>query len=109
MADFIVVNTPYVPGYRVLEIKGIVMGLTARTRGVGGRIVAGLQTLTGGEVSAYTSEIYKARREAIDRMIQEARELGANAAIGMDIETSEVFQGVVLISATGTAVVVEQE
>ena len=109
MSDVIVVTTPTIPGYKIVEVKGIVTGVVPRTRGVGGKIIAGFQSLVGGEVTAYTSEMEKARKEAIDRMIRKAKEMGANAVVGVDIETSEVFQGVVLISATGTAVVVEKE
>lgn len=109
MTDIIVVTTPIIPGYRIKEIKGIVSRLAPRTRGLGGKILAGFQTIVGGEVSVFTSELEKARREALNRMIDEARKLGANAVIGVDIETSEVFEGVVVISATGTAVVVEKE
>ena len=88
---------------------GIVTGLTARTRGVGGKFVAGIQSMVGGEVSAFTSEIEKARIEALERMKGKARRLGANAVIGLDMETSDILQGTVLISATGTAVVIEPE
>jgi uncharacterized protein YbjQ (UPF0145 family) len=63
----------------------------------------------GGEVSAFTSEIEKARVEAMDRMKEQARRVGANAIIGLDIETSDVLQGTILISATGTAVVIVSE
>lgn len=107
--DMIVTTTPQVPGYRIKEVKGLVMGLAPRSRGLGDKIIAGLQSAFGGEISAYTSEMLKARREALDRMIDEARKLGANAIVGVDIETAEIFQGVVLISATGTAVVVEKD
>jgi uncharacterized protein YbjQ (UPF0145 family) len=65
--------------------------------------------MVGGEVSAFTSEIEKARMEALERMKVKARGLGANAVIGLDMETSDVLQGTVLISATGTAVVIEPE
>ena len=105
----IVVTTPYVPGYKVVKVLGIVTGLVPRTRGMGGKIVASFQSLFGGEVSAFTSEMEKARQEAIDRMVGKAKALGANAVIGVDLETTEIFSGVVLISATGTAVVVEKE
>jgi uncharacterized protein YbjQ (UPF0145 family) len=93
----------------VTRIIGVVTGLTARTRGVGGRFVAGIQSMVGGEVSAFTSEIEKARGEAIQRVVVKAQSLGANAIIGLDMETSDILQGTVLISATGTAVVVEPE
>ena len=65
--------------------------------------------MVGGEVSAFTYEIEKARIEVMERMKSKARELGANAVISLDIETSDVFETVVLISATGTAVVVSPE
>jgi len=108
-SDIIMVTTPTVPGYRVKKVLGIATGLTARTRGMGGKFVAGIQSMVGGEVSAFTYEIEKARVEAIDRMKKKARELGANAVVGLDMETSDVFQGTILISATGTAVVIEPE
>ncbi|MCW4038824.1 MAG: heavy metal-binding domain-containing protein [Candidatus Bathyarchaeota archaeon] len=107
--DMITVTTPTVPGYRVKRVIAVVTGLTARTRGVGGKVVAGIESMFGGEVSAFTSEIEKARVEAMDRMKEQARRMGANAIIGLDIETSDVLQGTILISATGTAVVIEPE
>jgi uncharacterized protein YbjQ (UPF0145 family) len=107
--DFIVVTTPTVPGYRIKKIVGVVTGLTPRTRGVGGKIVAGIQSMLGGEVTAFTYEIEKARMEAMSRAIEKARDMGANAIVGLDIETSNVLQSLVLISATGTAVIVEPE
>jgi uncharacterized protein YbjQ (UPF0145 family) len=107
--DMITVTTPTVPGYCVKRVLAVVSGLTARTRGVGGKIVAGIESMFGGEVSAFTSEIEKARVEAMDRMKEQARRLGANAIIGLDIETSDVLQSTILISATGTAVVIEPE
>jgi len=105
----VIVTTPSIPGYRVKNVLGVITGLTARTRGVGGKFVAGIQSMLGGEVSAFTYEIEKARVEAMERMKEKARALGANAVIGLDIETSDVFQGTILISATGTAVVIEPE
>lgn len=106
---FIVVTAPYVQGYRVKQTLGVVSGLTARTRGLGGKFVAGLESIMGGEVTAFTTEMEKARLEAIDRLVGNARKMGANAVISLDIETSEVFEGTILISATGTAVVLVPE
>jgi uncharacterized protein YbjQ (UPF0145 family) len=88
---------------------GVITGLTARTRGVGGQIVAGIQSMVGGEVSAFTSEIEKTRYEALERLKEKARRLGANGITGLDLETSDILQSTVLISATGTAVVMEPE
>ena len=65
--DVIVTTTPHVPGYKIKEVKGLVMGLAPRTRGLGGKIIASLESAFGGEVSAYTTEMLKARREALDR------------------------------------------
>jgi uncharacterized protein YbjQ (UPF0145 family) len=105
----IIVTTPEIPGYKIKEVKGIVTGITARTRGALGKFIAGVQSFLGGEVGAFTKEMYKARIEALNRMVEEAKKLGANAVIRVDFETSEVFHGVVLVSAVGTAVVVEPE
>ena len=106
---FIVVTTPTIPGYRIKKVLGVVSGLTPRTRGVGGKIVAGIQSMLGGEVTAFSYEIEKARVEAMNRVINKARDIGANAIVGLDMETSDVLQSLVLISATGTAVVAEPE
>ncbi len=110
-STFIMSTTHTLPGYRVRKILGIVTGLSPRTRGVLGRFIAGLEAMMGGEVKAFTSEMEKARSEAIERMKAKALALGANAIIGVDIETSDLGLGVgiVLISATGTAVIVEPE
>ena len=106
---FLVTTTPTIPGYKVKKVLGVVTGLTARTRGVGGKFVAGFQSMVGGEVSAFTTEIEKARIEAIDRMKSRAMAMGANAIMGLDIETSDLVATAILISATGTAVVIEPE
>lgn len=107
--DVIVVTTPTVPGYRVTKVFGFVSGLTPRTRGVGGRIVGGIQSMLGGEVVAFTTEIEKARRDTIDRIKEQARALGANAVVGVDMETADLVETIIVISAYGTAVYVEKE
>lgn len=104
---FIVVTTPTVPGHRITKVIGVVSGLTPRTRGVLGKFAAGLQAIVGGEVTAFTTEIEKARQEAIDRITAQARAMGANAIVGLDMETSDLLGSLIVISATGTAVVVE--
>jgi uncharacterized protein YbjQ (UPF0145 family) len=106
--EFLVVTTPTLPGYRIKKILGVVTGLTARTRGVGGKFVAGIQSMVGGEVSAFTYEIEKARDEAIQRMREQAQQMGANAVIGVDFESADLLSAIV-ISTTGTAVIVEPE
>ena len=110
--EFIVVTIPEVPGYKTKKVVGLVNGLSPRTRGIGGVIIGALQSIGGGEITAFTSEIEKARVEAVSRAIQQARRLGANAIIGLDIETSDMggeASYITLLSATGTAVIVEKE
>jgi uncharacterized protein YbjQ (UPF0145 family) len=103
-----VVTTPTLPGYRVVKVLGVVHGLTVRTRGVGGKFVAGIEGMFGGEVTSYSSEAEKARRESLQRLIDKAKRMGANAVIAADFETSDILQGTAtLFSAYGTAVVVE--
>lgn len=106
---FIITTTWNVPGYKIVKYVGLVTGLSPRTRGAGGQILGSLQTLVGGEVTAFTSEIQKARDEAVSRAITQATSMGANAIIGLDMETANLYQTIALISATGTAVVVEPE
>ena len=110
--DFMVVTIPEVPGYRIKKVVGLVNGLSPRTRGIGGVIAGTIQAIGGGEISAFTSEIEKARVDAVSRCIRQARRLGANAIVGLDIETSDMggkASYITLLSATGTAVVVEKE
>ena len=110
-SGFMIVTTPTVPGYRITKVFGVVTGLTPRTRGILGKFVAGFESMFGGEVTAFTSELEKARLEAIRRVRNKALNLGANAVVGLDLETSDLGLqlGVVVISATGTAVVIEKE
>lgn len=109
---FKVVTIPTVPGYKISKVIGLVNGLSPRTRGIGGVLIGALQSIGGGEISAFTSEIEKARVDAISRAIKQARSRGANAIVGLDIETSDMGgEGsfITLLSATGTAVVLEKE
>ena len=110
--DFKVVTIPTVPGYKITKVVGLVNGLSPRTRGIGGVIAGAFQSIGGGEITAFTSEIEKARVEAISRAIKQARSRGANAIVGLDIETSDMGGAssyIILLSATGTAVVIEKE
>ncbi|MBE0511742.1 YbjQ family protein [Candidatus Bathyarchaeota archaeon] len=107
-AQVIVVTTPTVPGYQIVKVLGTVHGLTVRTRGIGGKIVAGIEGMFGGEVTSYSSEAEKARRDSLERLIEKAAKMGANAVVGADFETSDILQGTAtLFSAYGTAVVIE--
>jgi uncharacterized protein YbjQ (UPF0145 family) len=108
---FILSTMPTLPGYRVKKVIGIVSGITPRTRGILGKFIAGIESMIGGEVTAFSYEIEKARAEAIDRCRAKAAAMGANAVLSVDIETSDMgYQmGILVFSATGTAVVVEPE
>jgi uncharacterized protein YbjQ (UPF0145 family) len=108
MSEIIVVTTPDLPGYEIVKILGPVHGITVRTRGVGGKIIASIEGVFGGEVTAYTSECEKARQESLQRLIENARRMGANAVIGTNFETSDILQGTATVfAAYGTAAIVK--
>jgi uncharacterized protein YbjQ (UPF0145 family) len=89
-SQFLIVTTPTVAGYKIKKVLGIVTGLTPRTRGIFGKFMAGFESMVGGEVTAFTSELEKARWEAIERAKASAIALGAKALIGLDVETSDL-------------------
>lgn len=102
----IVATTPFVAGYRLVETKGQVFGLVVRSRGLGGNITAGLRSLVGGEIREYTELLEDTRRQAIDRMVQNATLVGANAVISFRFDSSSLANTMSEIVAYGTAVVV---
>lgn len=103
----ILVTTESVPGCRTLRTLGIVKGNTVRACHIADDLMAFLKNLVGGEMAEYTEVIAKSREQAMDRMAEEARALGANAVVGIRFETSHITQGAAEIMAYGTAVVVE--
>jgi uncharacterized protein YbjQ (UPF0145 family) len=103
----IVVTTENIVGFRVAETKGQVFGVVVRSRGLGGNIVAGLRSILGGEIHEYTSMVEDARRQAIDRMAQNATLMGANAVTRMMFDSTEMGSTMTEIVAYGTAVVIE--
>lgn len=103
----LVVTTENVPGHRVREAKGQVFGVVVRSRGLGGNIVAGLRSLVGGEITEYSQMLEEARRHAIDRMVENARLMGANAIIMMRFDSSEIGETMSEVVAYGTAAVIE--
>jgi len=105
----IIATAPYVAGYRVQETKGQVFGLVVRSRGLGGNLVAGLRSIVGGEIHEYTSLLEDTRRQAIDRMVQNATLVGANAVISFRFDSSELAGTMSEIVAYGTAVVLVPE
>ena len=102
----LVVTTENVPGYRVREVKGQVFGVVVRSRGLGGNVMAGLRSLAGGEIVEYTRLVEDTRRHAIDRMIENARAMGANAVVMMRFDSSEMGQTMTEVVAYGTAAIV---
>ena len=103
----IVVTTEDVTGHRIVEMKGQVFGLVVRSRGLGGNIMATLRSLGGGEIIEYTQLLEDARRHAVDRMVQNATAMGANAVISMQYDSSEIGSTMSEIVAYGTAAVIE--
>jgi uncharacterized protein YbjQ (UPF0145 family) len=105
----IVITDKQIVGKRVVRTLGLVRGNTIRARHLGKDVMAKLRNLVGGEISEYTKMMAEAREQAIDRMVEEAEELGANAVICSRFATSMVMQGASELLAYGTAVVVEDE
>ncbi len=105
----IVVNTETIAGYQINEVKGLVQGNTIRAKHIGRDVVANLKNLVGGELKGYTELLVEARRQAMERMLAQAEQLGANAVVNVRFTTSAITQGAAELYAYGTAVVVEQE
>jgi uncharacterized protein YbjQ (UPF0145 family) len=108
-SDFIVVTTNYVPGMKIKKVMGPAFGLIVRSRGVGGNFVAQLRTIVGGEIHEYTKMLSDAREDAIVRLIDHAKKLGANAVVSMSFDSADLGQIMTEIVAYGTAVVIEKE
>jgi uncharacterized protein YbjQ (UPF0145 family) len=103
-----VVTTENIAGRKILRTLGLVKGNTVRACHLGEDIMAFVKNLVGGELTEYTEVIAQAREQAIDRMVEEARSLGANAVLGLSFSTFYVTQGAAEIMAYGTAAVVEE-
>lgn len=100
----LVVTLEEIPGRKVEKVLGLVSGSTIRARWLGKDIMAALRTLVGGEVKEYTEMMQKARSIAMERMVEEAEKLGADAVLGVRLATSMVMSGAAEIIAYGTAV-----
>jgi uncharacterized protein YbjQ (UPF0145 family) len=105
----ILTTSETVAGKRIVRTLGMARGNTVRARHIGRDILAGLRNIVGGEVQEYTKLLAESREQALDRMVEEARLLGANAIVGVRFVTSMVAQGMAELLAYGTAVVVEDE
>lgn len=97
-------TTEQVPGREIVEILGIARGSTVRARNIGRDIMAGLKNVVGGEISEYTKLQANSRDQALQRLEEDARALGADAVINIRISTSMIMQGASEILAYGTAV-----
>ena len=96
----------YAPGYRVDKVLGLVYGITVRSRGIGGNILAGLRSIGGGEINEYTEMAHQARQQALDRLAEHAKSVGANAVMSVMFDSTEIGQTMDEIIAFGTAVVI---
>jgi uncharacterized protein YbjQ (UPF0145 family) len=103
----IISNTESVPGRTIVEFYGVVTGNTVRAKHVGRDIMAGLKNIVGGELKGYTELLQDSRKEATDRMIEQAESMGANAVVNIRFATSSISQGAAELFAYGTAVRVE--
>jgi uncharacterized protein YbjQ (UPF0145 family) len=101
----IVSTAPFIAGHRIAETKGQVFGLVVRSRGLGGNITASLRSLVGGEIHEYTELLEDTRRQALDRMVENATLMGADAVISFRFDSSEIGNTMSEIVAYGTAVV----
>ena len=107
--EFPIATANEIPGYKVVETKGFVYGLTVRSRGVGGQISAGLRSLVGGEIKEYVSMMEDSRDEALTRVIDHTKQLGGNAIVAVRFDSNDISDIMQEILAYGTAVVVEKE
>lgn len=105
----IVVNTESVPGRRVTSLLGLVQGNTVRAKHLGRDVAAGLKNIIGGELKGYSELLTESRRQALERMLAQATELGANAVVNVRFSTSAVTSGAAELYCYGTAAILEDE
>ena len=104
MEEMLIVTMNDAPGYRIDEVYGEVFGLTVRSRNMFSQIGAGLKSLVGGEIKGMTTQLSDSRKQAVERLIEEARSKGANGIIAMRFDASELGTNWTEICAYGTAV-----
>ena len=102
----ILTTSSTIAAHRIVETKGLVRGSTIRARHLGKDIIAILRSLVGGEIKEYTSMMAQSREEAINRMVEAAENLGANAITDVRFSTSMILSNTAEILAYGTAIVV---
>jgi len=108
-ADLIMVTTPFVSGYHVTRVIGATFGLIVRSRGLGQNIFAFFRAWGGGEIKVYTTLLEQVRHQALQRLADNARSLGANAVVSIGFDTSEMGGQMTEVLCYGTAVVVEPD
>ena len=106
-SGIIVVSSNGIEGKKIVKTLGLVKGNTIRARHIGRDIMAGLRGVIGGEIKEYTKLMAESREQAMERMVENARALGANAIVGVRFTTSMVMSGAAELLVYGTAVVVE--
>jgi len=104
----IVVTTDSIEGKQVVKTLGLVRGSTIRARHLGHDVMAGLRNIVGGEITDYTKMLAESREQALQRMVEQAEGMGANAIVGTRFVTSMVMSGAAELLAYGTAVVVKE-
>lgn len=102
--DIIITTANDIPGRRVVKVLGVALGITVRSRGLGGNLLASLRSLVRGEIKEYTEMSEQARVQAIQRMVEHAKELSANAVIAFRLDSNEIGETMDEIIAYGTAV-----
>ena len=105
--EMLVSNIEMIPGRRVTSHLGMVQGSTVRAKHAGRDLMAGLKNIVGGELKGYTELMQEAREEATQRMVEQAKSIGANAVLNVRYATTSVTMGAAEILAYGTAVVLE--
>jgi len=105
----LVVSSNWIPGYNIIETKGFIYGLTVRSRGLGRNITAGLRSIAGGEIHEYVEMMQHARDEALYRLVQHAKSVGANGIISAYFDSSEISDYMQEILAYGTAVLIDKK
>lgn len=103
----LIVNTEFVPGKRIVQVRGLVQGSTVRAKHIGRDIAAGLKNLVGGELKGYTELLNESRNESMQRMVAQAQQVGANAILNVRFGTSAITAGASEILCYGTAVILE--
>lgn len=109
MSNFLISNIEIIPGKKVTQHLGLVMGSTVRAKHAGKDFMAGLKNIFGGELGGYTELLSEARTEATERMTEQAKAIGGNAVINVRYSTSSITAGASEILAYGTAVFLEDK